>query len=94
MGNRQARPQRRAVATIEAKQHLRQAIAQATCNTAPDILARPASAEPLAFETQECNLVERVNSSQARIEFQAIDDLYGITEPDVLGSQIAVTIDD
>ena len=94
MGNGQARPQHRAMATIEEKQFFGQAVAQAACHAAPDVFTGPGSAEPLAFKAQECDLVERVDGSQAGIELQAIDDLDGIAEPDVLRAKVAVPIDD
>ena len=94
MRNCQARPQRRAVAAIEQKQLLGQPVAQAAHDAAPDVLAGPCGAEPLAFKAQECDLVEWIDRSQARIELQAVDDPDRIAEPDVLGAQVAVAVDD
>ena len=94
MGNGEPRPQHRAVATIEKKQFFGQAVAQAACHAAPDVFTGPGSAEPLAFKAQECNLIERIDGSQAGIELEAIDDLDGIAEPDVLRAKVAVSIDD
>jgi len=56
-------------------------------------LTCPCSSEPPAFEAQECNLVERIDRPQARIEFEAVDDSNWVAEPNVLGAQIAVSVD-
>jgi len=94
MGDRQPRAQRRAMAAIEQEEIFGQTITQAGPNSALDIFAGPAGAEALAFEAQECNLVERIHGSQPGIELQAVDDADRIAEPDVLRAQIAVPIDD
>jgi hypothetical protein len=74
MGNCQPRPQHRTVATIEQEQFLGQPVTQATRDAAPDVFTRPRGTEPIAFEAQEGDLVERVDRPQAGIEFKAIDD--------------------
>ena len=51
-------------------------------------------AEPLAFEAQECNLVEWIHGSQTRVELETVDDPDRIAKPDVLRAQIAMPIDD
>jgi hypothetical protein len=63
-------------------------------DVAAQIFARPRCAEPFAFEAEERDFVEWIHHSQARIEFQAVDDGDRITETDVLGAQVAVAIDD
>ena len=72
----------------------RTAIAQAARDAAPDVLAGPGGAEPLALKAQEGDLVERIDRAQAGIELQAVDDPDRIAEPDVLGTQVAVPVDD
>lgn len=94
MGDRQARPQRRTMTAVKEKKRLIWTIPQRPCDAAPDVLADPGSAKPLAFKAQECNLVERIDGSQARIELQTIDDLDRIAKPDVLGAQVAVPVND
>jgi hypothetical protein len=59
----------------------------------PDVFSCPCSAEAVAFEAQECNLIERIDRPQARIEFEAVDDSNWIAEPNVLGAQVAVSVD-
>ena len=51
-------------------------------------------AEPLAFDAQKGDFVERIDHAQARIELQAIDNPHRVAEADVLGAQIAVAVDD
>jgi len=69
-------------------------VRQAAHDTAPDVITCPCGAEPVAFEAQECNLIEWIDRPQARIEFEAIDDPDRIAKPDVLGAQVAVSVDD
>ena len=59
----------------------------------PDVFSCPCSAEAVAFEAQECNLIEWIDCPQARIEFEAVDDSHWIAEPNVLGAQVAVSVD-
>jgi hypothetical protein len=58
------------------------------------VFTGPAGAEALAFETQECNLVEWIDGPQTSVELEAVNDPDGIAKPDVLGAQIAVPFDD
>ena len=94
VGNGQTRTQHRAVTAVEQKQLLGQPIAQAAHDTTRDVFARPAGAEPIAFKAQERDLVEWIDGPQARIELEAVDDPHRIAQPDVLGAQVAVPIDD
>lgn len=94
MGDCQARPQHRPMATIEYKQLVGEPVRQAAHDAPPDIFACPCGAEPVAFEAQECNLIEWIDRPQARIEFEAIDDPHRIAEPDMLRPQVAMSIDD
>jgi hypothetical protein len=57
------------------------------------VAAGPWVAKPLAFETEECHLVERVRRTQHGIELQAIDDTWRVAETDVLRSQVDVCVD-
>src|SRR5271169_1845843 len=56
----------------------------------------PAHAAPSRSHSRQRNAISSngFHHSQARIEFQAVDDADRITETDVLGAQIAVAIDD
>jgi hypothetical protein len=94
MRNRQTRPQHGAMATVEEKKLLGEPVTQAAHEAALDVLTCPCGAKPLAFEAQERDLIEWIDRPQARIEFEAVDDPHGIAEPDVLGTQVAVSVDD
>ncbi len=59
-----------------------------------EALARPAGAEPFAFQMQEGDLVQRVESPQAGVEFEAVDDRDRPDRPDMLRPQIAMSVDD
>ena len=80
------------MASIEEEQFFRKSVTEAANDPASDVLAHPGSAEALAFKTQEGDLVDRIDRSQARIELQAVDNLDGVVEPDVLGTQVAVPV--
>ena len=94
MGNGQTRTQHRAVTAVEQKQLLGQPIPQAAHDTTRDIFPRPAGAEPIAFKAQERDFIEWIDGPQARVELEAIDDPHRITQPNMLGAQVAVPIDD
>ena len=47
-----------------------------------------------AFEAEIVELVERVDDAHARVEFETVEYLQPIAEPDVFGTQIAVTVND
>ena len=85
---------RRAVAAVEGEQLVRQMIAQRMDGAPADMRARPAAAQALAFDAQIGDLVERIDGAQAGIELQAVDDGDLVVEPDVLGAQVAVAVDD
>ena len=82
------------MASIEQKQLQRQPIAQARHHPSPDIFARPCRAEPLAFDAEKRDLIEGVHCPQPRIELQAVDDPDRIAQPDMLGTQVSMAIDD
>jgi hypothetical protein len=48
----------------------------------------------LALEIEVSNLLQGIEGSQPRIEFYAIDDLDAVAEPNVLGPQVAMSVDD
>jgi hypothetical protein len=81
------------VTAVEPKEIFGETVTQAGSNSTPDIFTGPGDAESLAFETQECNLVEWIHGPQARIELQTVDDPDLVVQPDVLGAQITVPID-
>ena len=88
------RPQRGAMAAIEDKKLLGVSVVQRAHNVAPQIFAGPGGAEPLAFDAEERDFVERIDHSQAPIEFQAVDDADGIAEANMFGAQVSVPVDD
>jgi hypothetical protein len=83
-----------AIGAVEVTEGKGQVLAQPTLDARPDVLARPRGAEPLALEIEVGDLVEGIHHPQARIELQAVDDPDLVIEPDVLGPQVAVPIDD
>ena len=89
-----ARPQRRPMAAIKHEKLLGIAVVQRMHDAAAQILASPRRAEPLAFNAKKRNFVERIDHSQARVEFQAVDDAYRIPQTNVLRTQVSVAIDD
>ena len=92
--NRQSGAQHGAMAAIEEKQLKREAVAQAGRHAAPEVIANPDGAEPLAFEAEEGDLVKRIDGAEPRIELQAVDDPDRVAEKDVLGTQVAVPVED
>jgi len=94
MRDGEAGSQRRPMAAIKNEELFRFPIVERTYDAAPQIFAGPGGAEPFAFDTQERDFVERIDHSQACIEFQAVDNAYRIAETDMLRPQVAVTIDD
>lgn len=70
----QPRAQRRAMAAIEREQFLDRPVTQHALHPPFDSGPDPSGTEPLAFETEESDLVERIDHAKPRIEFQAVDD--------------------
>ena len=60
----------------------------------PDPLGSPQAAEAFAFQMQEGNFIERIERPQFWVEFQAVDDCHGLAQPDVLGAQVAMGVDE
>jgi hypothetical protein len=94
MGCRQTRPQGRAMNAIKGEEFIRQAIRQHVAGPASDVFGGPGAAQAFAFEAKKCDLIEWIDGAQARIEFQAVDDPHLIAEPDMLRSQVPVSVND
>jgi hypothetical protein len=94
MGNGQTSPETGTVAAVEEEEFGRHFIVQRMSHDPPQVLVCPFPTEPGAFETQERDLIERVYRAQAVAEFEAVDDLHAVVEPDMLGAQVAVTVDE
>lgn len=63
------RPQRRAMTAIECEQFLDRTVTQHAFHPALDIGSDPGRAEPLAFEAEKSDLVERIDHPKPRVEF-------------------------
>ena len=94
MGDRQARPQHCPMTAIEQKKPACSIVIQGTCQIPPDPLGGRQAAEAFAFQMQEGNFIERIERPQFWVEFQAVDDRDGLAQPDVLGTQVAMCIDE
>jgi hypothetical protein len=76
--------QRRPMATIKNEKLFGLAVVECVYDAAPQIFAGPRGAKAFAFNAQERDFVERINHSQACVEFQTVDNAHRITETDVL----------
>ena len=94
MGDRKPRAQRRAMATIKSEKFIDRPVAQHAFHPALEIIADPGRAQPLAFEAEKGDLIERVDRPQPQIEFEAVNDPDFVIEPNVLGTQVAMPLDD
>jgi len=94
MGDRQARAQHRPMTAIKQKKPAWWIVLQGTGQAPPDPLGRRQAAKAFAFQMQEGNFIERIERPQFRVEFQAVDDGQGLAQPDVLGAQVAMGIDE
>ena len=94
MGDCEPRPKGCSVATVERKQFFRRTVSQSRCDASTDVAAGPCIAETLALETEKSHFVEWVRRAQRGIELQAVDDAQGVTEKDMLRSQVPMCIDD
>jgi hypothetical protein len=79
---------------IKDKKLLRVSVMECAHDAAPQIFTGPGGAEPFAFNTQERDFVERIDHSQARIEFQTVNDSNRIAEANVFGAQVSMPVDD
>jgi len=92
VGDGKARAQRGAVAAIKEEQFRLGIVMERACDAPTDIVSNPGGAEPLAFEAEVGDLIKRIDHPEVRIEFQAVDNLNPVGEPDVLRAQIAVSV--
>ena len=92
MGDCQTGPQGRAMAAIKAEQRVRPVLIQTMHYAAAQVLTGPGDAQPLALEAEKREFVQRVSGAEPIIEFETIDDADGISEPDVLRTQITVSV--
>lgn len=81
------------MAAIKEEQFLGEAVAQPVADPPLQVAARRRRSEPFAFEAEERNFIKWIDSPQAWIELEAIDNSNRIAEPDVFRSQVAVPID-
>lgn len=94
MGNGEAGAQHGAVRPVKMEKRGWQVIIEPALDTPLDVSPGPRRAEPLALQVQVGDVVEGIDGTQARVELQAVDDSdFGI-EPDMLGPQISVPVDD
>ena len=75
MRDGEPRAQRGAMAAIEGEQFLERPVAQQAFHAALDRRPDPARAEPLTFKAEKCDLVERIDSAQPRVEFETVDEV-------------------
>ncbi len=94
MGDRQARAQHRPMTAIEQKKPACSIVIQGARQVLPDPLGSPQTAEAFAFQMQESNFIERIERPQFWVEFQAVDDRHGLAQPDMLGAQVSMGIDE
>jgi hypothetical protein len=94
VGDRQSGSQCRAMATIEEEQRLTAALVQRLHHSSADVVRDPKAAKSLAFKAQERHLIQWIDGPQIRIELQAVDDLGRIVQPNVLGPEVAMAVDD
>src|SRR5712672_1547704 len=94
MSDRQARAQGRPVTPIKREKFLWQAVRQGEARMTLDVFPGPGTAEALAFDAEEGNLVKRIDGAQTAVEFQTVDDSHRIAEPNVFRTQVAVPVHD
>jgi len=94
MRDRKPCAQRRAMAMIKREQFLDRPVTQHAFHPALDIIAHPGRSQPLTFEAEKGNLIEWINRPKPQVEFEAVDDPDFVIEPNMLGTQVAVSLDD
>jgi hypothetical protein len=94
MGDGQAGAQHGAVRAVEMEQRGRHVLVEPALDAGLDVSPGPGCTEPLAFQVQIGDLVEGIDGAQAWVELQAVDDPDLGIEPDVLGPQVPVPVDD
>ena len=94
MRDRKPCAQRRAMATIKREQLLDRPVTQHAFHPALEIITHPGRSEPLAFEAEKSDLIERIDHPKPQVEFEAVDDPDFVIEPNMLGTQVAMPLDD
>src|SRR5665647_2891260 len=82
------------MASIKREQLLGRTVPQHAFHAAFDKGPNPSRTESLALKTEIGDLIERIDHSQPRIEFETVDDPDRIPQPDMLGAQVAMARDD
>ena len=59
-----------------------------------EIIAHPGRPQPLAFEAEKSNLIERVDCPKPQVKFETVDDPDFVIEPNMFGPQVAMPFDD
>jgi hypothetical protein len=94
MGRRQPSTQHRAITAIEDEKLFRPPVVQSPHHTPTQMFTRPSRTEAFTFNAEERQLVDGIDHPQAAVEFEAIDDAHRVTQPNVLGPQVAMPVDD
>jgi hypothetical protein len=94
MGDGQAGAQHGAVRAVEVEQRGGQVLVEAVLDAGLDVSPGPRRAQPFALQVQIGDLVEGIDGAHAGVELQAVDDPDLGIEPDVLGPQVPVPVDD
>lgn len=93
MGDRKTGAQCCTMTPIEGHELVARTVLKFLPYTPCNVLADPSCPKALAFKRKESDLVKWIDRTQAPIEFDAVNDANWIAKPDVLGPQVAVTID-
>ena len=93
MRNRKARAQHRPVAAVKVIQGNWLIIVQRSHDTGADIVSNSFHTQKLALKIEVGDLFKRIDSPQPRVELDTVDDLDAVSEPDVLGPQIPMPVD-
>ena len=59
----------------------------------PYIVSGAFHAEVFALKIEVCNLLQRIDGPEPRVELDAVDDLNFVSEPDVFRPQVPVAVD-
>lgn len=94
MGDGQAGAHGGTAAAIKMKKRRRRFVAQTSHDMLDNAIHHTCRSEALTFNAEITKLVYRIENAELAIEFETIDDLDGVSKPDMLGSQVAVTLDD
>ena len=80
------------VAAIKEEQFRLGVVVEHARDAPKDMISNPGGAEPFAFEAEVGDLIKRIDHPEVRIEFQAVNNLNPVGEPDVLRAQITVSV--